>query len=254
MLHETQLAFRDAVLGSGNAALASQFEASAIDPARRLLIHRHHLFMTLTEALATTFPVVRRLVDRRFFAHLAHRYIEASPPSQPCLFEYGASFAGFIADFPACRTLPYLPDVARLEWAINCAYHADDAPILTAAALDAQPPAVLATKTFAFHPSVRIVGSRFPIDAIWRANQHGGDPDARVDIDRGGAVILIHRRDLDVEWRRLSESEHRFVAWLGGGRSLVEACHAAEALGPFDLAATLAMLLSAGVFRAASQD
>jgi len=40
------------------------------------------------------------------------------------LAEYGDGFADFLAGFAPAQSLPYLADVARLEWAINAAYHA----------------------------------------------------------------------------------------------------------------------------------
>jgi len=39
-----------------------------------------------------TFPVVCRLVDRRFFGFAADRYIHDHLPAGPCLFEYGGTF------------------------------------------------------------------------------------------------------------------------------------------------------------------
>ena len=114
------------MLGGDAGAAAREIEADGLAPEARLEIYRHHVLTTLTSALEATFPVVCRLVDRRFFAYAADRYLRAHPPTGPCLFEYGDSFPDFLAAFPPCRDLAYLPDVARLEWAMNAALHAAD--------------------------------------------------------------------------------------------------------------------------------
>src|SRR6266542_3456863 len=71
------------------------------------------------EALATTFPTVQALVGEDFFRMLARAFVGQSPPNQPVLAEYGAGFPAFIAGHDAARDLPYLADIARLDWALN---------------------------------------------------------------------------------------------------------------------------------------
>ena len=95
--------------------------------ARRFDIHRNNVARGIVETLRASFPVVERLVGEAFFAALARAYHAAAPPSSPLLFRYGAGFAAFIDGFPPARPVPYLGDVARLEWLRLQAYHAADA-------------------------------------------------------------------------------------------------------------------------------
>ena len=56
---------------------------------------------------------------------------------------YGDEFGEFLADYPHAANLPYLADVARLEWAIDEAQRAIDRPRepeAVLAALSALPP------------------------------------------------------------------------------------------------------------------
>jgi hypothetical protein len=241
-LLDLQHAMGEATLGGDAAQVASAILADGIAVEARLQIHRHHFFTTLTEALAANFPVVCRLVDRRFFEFLAHRYIVLNPPREPCLFEYGASFPDFIAGFPACRELPYLPDVARLEWTITAASNAPDLPSLTPDMLGDVEPERFASLRFVLHPACRIVSSRFPIDRIWRANQSDGET---VDLASGGVRLLVQRHEDDVQWRVLSAAEHLFVRALAAGQTLGEAIDNA---GEFDFTAMVAELLAGGAF------
>jgi hypothetical protein len=164
--------------------------------------------------------------------------------AEKCLFEYGASFPEFLAAFPPCRELEYLPDVARLEWAMNAALHADDAAPIDAAALGAVPDADASRLVLRFEPSITLLQSPWPLDRLWKANQPAGDPDALVDLAAGGVQLEIRRRGDDVGWRALDPATFAFRRALADGRPLERAAHAALAVDHgFDLAAGLRDLL-----------
>ena len=139
MLLELQMRLRRAVLGGDTAEIVAAIQGDGLDPAARVGIYRHHAFATLGDALQSTFPVVCRLVDKRFFAYAAHEYLREHPPHSRCLVEYGADFADFLAGFAPCQQLPYLADVARFEWALNIAATVREAAPLQAEALAAVP-------------------------------------------------------------------------------------------------------------------
>ncbi|MGH7303208.1 MAG: DNA-binding domain-containing protein [Candidatus Rokuibacteriota bacterium] len=241
---ELERAFAAALLSDADEAVVAEILGDGLAPAARLAIYRSHIFITLTEALQATFPVVVRLVDGRFFAYAADRYIRAHPPSGPCLFEYGASLPHFLAAFPACRHLEYLADVARLEWAINRARHAEDAVALDPRWLATVPPGEVGRLTFRLHPSVALLESRWPVDRIWRANQPGAEPDATVSLDDGGVRLLVRRLDDDVVFRPLASGAYAFRQALGHGRDLEHAARAAHSTDlDFDLTCALRELL-----------
>src|SRR5262245_16767239 len=125
-LRELQHAMAAALLEGGGPALAHLVAADGLGADARVGIYRHHVLTTLTAVLASTYPVARRLVHEAFFAYLADVYIRRHPPAGPCLFEYGEELPALLEALPACRALPYLPDVARLEWALAAAIGAED--------------------------------------------------------------------------------------------------------------------------------
>ena len=223
-LAELQRDVRAALLGDGGRA-AREIVPDGLAPDARLAIYRHHVLTSLTAALEATFPVVVRLVDARFFRFACDRYVRAEPPAGPCLFEYGATFPAFLAGFEPCRHLPWLPDVARLEWAMNAALHAPDATALTAEALRARPADALETADVSLHPSVTLLASTWPVDAIWHANQVGRD--GRADLDAGGVRLCVWRRGEDVLFRRVSPAAFAFLQELGAGGGLADAAEAA---------------------------
>src|SRR5512132_3021200 len=86
-LAELQGAFGQALLGGDEQRAAALVLGDGLTPESRLGVYRHHVFTTLTAALKSTYPVVCRLVDERFFGYAADRYIRSHPPEGPCLVE-----------------------------------------------------------------------------------------------------------------------------------------------------------------------
>ena len=100
MLPELQTQLAAAILAEGDAEVITAVAADELSA--RIQIYANHVLTSLTAALEATYPVVCRLVDRRFFGFAADRYIRRHPPGGPCLHEYGADFADFLERFPPC--------------------------------------------------------------------------------------------------------------------------------------------------------
>lgn len=248
-LRELQDAVAASVLHGTDAPLATVVRADGIPFDRRLQVYRNNSFSSLTAALKETFAVVCQLVDERFFGYAAQIYIRAHPPLAPRLSEYGADFVEFLAAFEPARHLAYLPDVARLEWAVNSAYHASDAPKLDPKRIAALPQDRYPTLAFVAHPSCRLLASAFPVDRIWQAHQPGGDLDSGIDLAAGGCRLLIDRQDAEVRFLSLDAPGFSFLQALFGGHTLQEAYEQAAAVAAnFDLIAALSQHLARGTF------
>jgi hypothetical protein len=247
-LHELQAAFLRAMFGPEEPELLKAIVGDGLLPAARLQIYRHHVLTSLTEVLQATFPVVCRLVDERFFRYAAAAYIRQHPPVVPCLFEYGAHFPAFLAAFPPCRHLEYLADVARLEWALNMALHAEVRAPLDPAELGGLAPHEVAQLTFQFDPSVTLLDSPWPIDQIWRVNQVDNEVYAPVDLNAGGVSLEIRRWEDDAGFRQLDPAIYTFRTTLAAGHTLAMAAEAALAASQeFDCVAALHELFTDGV-------
>jgi hypothetical protein len=236
----------DAICG-GDAEISELIAGDGMDPSARLRIYRNHAVITLTDALKATYPVICRLVGEGFFAYAAHEFIREHIPEKPSLAEYGGALPDFLAEFPPCRDLAYLVDVARLEWAINEALHAEGAPAIARHQLSAISPAEAPQLALSLHPSLKLVESRWPIERIWRANQADGDPDLAIDLDSGGVRLQVHRRGDRVAIKSLTDCEFAFLRALADGNPLGDAADAALRIDLlFDLTVTLGTLLEEG--------
>jgi hypothetical protein len=215
---------------------------------RRIAIHRHHVASSLAKVLASTFPTAQALVGADFFRQLAQAFVARE---QPVLSEYGAGFADFIATYGPAAGLPYLSDMARLDWALNVAFHSPRGRPLTVADLAALPPEQLAASSVVLAPGTTLVRSSFPIGRIWAASQPGASDD-KVDIGQGPACLLVLRRPDDAGFLALSEGEAAFVHGLGTGLPLEVAAGAGFAADRvFELSRSFGRLLACEVFVAA---
>lgn len=250
-LAELQSAMRDVSLGGDANRLAGTIVSDGFSHAERLNIHRNNTTILLTDALAATFAVVVKLVGEDFFDAVTRLYVRAHPPQTPCLFEYGEDFPDFLASLPAAAELPYLADVARLAWCWNEAFHAADDEVLTSVDLAGVSPDDYGDLRFSPHPSLRLVSSAYPIKEIWDLNQCGADLNTNVDLDEGGQAILILRPKSTVTMIELSIGGFALTNQLIAGHRLEDAFAIAQRAEPgFDPATTLAVLISAGAFRA----
>jgi hypothetical protein len=245
-LLELQAKFCAALLGGDEEAVAALIRDDGLPASARLDIYRNNVFVSLKQVLIDTFPVVCRLVDERFFLYTADEFARRHPPEQACLFAYGARFADFLAAFPPCQHLAYLSDVARLEWLMNLAAHADDATPLPPAALASVAAADTPNLILRLDPSLGLLESAWPVDRIWLANQPGADPEVSLDLDAVGTLIEVRRASEKVVFRRLDPATYALRAALAAGRPLGEAAELALAKPAFDFVAAFQDLFADG--------
>lgn len=204
--------------------------------ARRFAVYRNNVQHGLSKALAARFPVVERLVGAQFFAAMARVFAARHPPAGPVLAEWGESFADFLGRFPPVAGLPYLPDVARLEWLRGEAFHAADAPVADTALLAQIAPERLRLR---LAPCVMAFEARFPAVSIWQANQPGAPSRP---LPPGPQYALIARTpDFALVTEPLTPAMHRVLLALLAGQPF------ALAAGEEDPTPLLVLLLRHGL-------
>jgi len=222
---------------SGDAGLIEQ----------RLAIYRANVTAAATKALAAAYPVIQQVVGDEFFDGLARAYQRLMPSTSGDLYDYGATFAGFVAEFPHTQSLPYLPDLARLEWAVHRAYGAEDAPAWDRQALAQIEPTQQAAVRFVWATGTAIGESSFPIARIWLIHQSGFDGEFSVDWSVRESA-LVAREGFRVVVRALDACDAAFIASSLAGAALGPSAERALAADPgFDLGQLLGRLVASNV-------
>ncbi|MCV2893276.1 DUF2063 domain-containing protein [Lentibacter sp. XHP0401] len=203
---------------------------------KRFAVYRNNVTVSLIDALEAGFPVVAKLIGAENFRNIAREYLRTEPPASPLMMLYGKGFAAFLARFPPLAKYAYLPDIARLEYALRESYHAADHTPLAPEALGRIAPGALADVRLVLAPSLRLVVSPWPVHALWLYNKREGAPKPVAMAQS----VLVARSGFDPEPHLLPQGADRFIAGLQAGKTLGDACESAPEI---DLGAALGLLL-----------
>ncbi|AMP71822.1 HvfC/BufC N-terminal domain-containing protein [Ralstonia solanacearum] len=240
------------------AHLVGQLTAlDSTDEARGIAVYRNARWAILRNALVGAYPVCRALVGEDCFDALVRDTLLAQPSRSPNLHHYGEALPAVIARSPLAGSVPYLADVATLEWHVHWAHYAPDAApdVPDAEALGrllALPPTQIRAGLAA---GARLVRSPWPVVSIWRAHQ----PDAGVSL---GSIALTGAPEaavVTVQAQRVAmldvdAATAAFLAACAVADSLEAAVTRTLAdLPAFDLSASLATLYRAGLLTLRAQ-
>ena len=212
---------------------------------RRMAIYRANMVAAADKALACAYPVIQQVVGAEFFHGLAREYQRGTPSESGDLTGFGETFGAFLAAFEHTRGMAYLPDLARLEWAVHRAYGAADAPDWDPASLGTVEPDRQAAIRFRWAPGTAVIESAHPIVRIWTIHQPGYDGEFSVAWDAADTA-LVSRDGFAVGVAACGPADATFIAASLAGLPFGDAATAALASHPdFDLGALLGHALSA---------
>lgn len=214
----------------------------------RLALYRGNLTVNWHKTLASAYPVIRQLVGEEFFDGLARAYGQAWPSSDPDLNCFGAHYARFLRSFPHVADLPYLADMAELEWALHRAHYAPAAVALTANDLAALAPEQLDLLALQLAPCCTLLAPAWTVLEAWRAHQPDSGVAAHAPL-AGQEYGLVCRPRWQAQLLCISPAQHAALSVLLGGATLGEALDAAFACDEaFDVTSALQQWLTCGIF------
>lgn len=261
-LAASQQALLTALFAAGRNApeIATEFIAANAHQtsARGLNAYTSNAHSLAERSLASVYPVLAQLLGDESFAAFARAFWHAHPPQRGDLAHWGDALTGFIAASPQLADVPYLADVARVEWALHQAATAPDAEadLATLHLLMEQDPALLYLR---LAPGVKLVPSDWPVVSIVHAHgvAEGSTPDlsrVRERLHSGSAdgaataeTALVWRQGFKPQVREALPGEPAFVAALHAGHTLDEAFSAIDTL---DFAVWLPQSVATGLLLA----
>lgn len=220
-LDNLQKTIARSVLGRAPFGLSPLIQAGRFDPYGRLRVYQNNTRASLTSTLMGVFPVTTQLVDERYFRYAASEFVRLNPPREPRLVRYGTEFPPFLRTFERLQEMPFVSEVARLEWAIAEALDAPSRPARTLADLDVDVEGT--TPELVLQPSLRLLVSHWPVLSIWAAHQQGHNPSEIDPSQREAERIALWRQGDSVRFAKLSSTEFAFRHALQTGRDLDKA-------------------------------
>jgi uncharacterized protein len=220
------------------------------DEKARFAVYRNNVAVAQIGALKEQFPIVLQLIGDEAFSGLARAFARQSPPRSPVLGDYGADFPAFLETFlteTGESPTPYLPDMARLDWACLSALRAPEAESCDVSQIAALDPARLGAARALTHPSLALVASDWPLLAL---RDPGGKPIA----DWSGETVLVLRPGAELHLVSISSGAATFLRACAEGADLAAAATRAEGADPgFAFGPTLVDLTRASAFTAFTQ-
>lgn len=220
-LADLQRRVRDAVINRDSASLATVL-VGGTQPTTRFDIHVRHYQESLTAAVAGRFPATGWLIGPTRLEAAARAFVHAHPPTAPCIAEYGAAFADFLATWPETAHLTYVPAFAELDWHLGrLAVSVELAPV-SADQLTRIDSAGLADSVVTIQPGTHYLDADWAIDTLMKMYLADTSPESWTLRDED---VYLEVRGARGEFRfaRLSAPEYTFRAQLAAGRALGDA-------------------------------
>lgn len=216
-LLDLQRAFQTALVNGDASALICHVENRAID---RITIYQDAYRIRLREALASNYPQFKALLGAEAFDSIADSFMDASPSSHPSIRWFGWELASSMSS--AFPERPELAELAQLEWALSCAFDAEDAEAVQIADLSGLDAELWPRLRFTFHPSVRCLALHTNAAQIYKALTQSQP--APPSLSGEPTSWVVWRDELTPRYRSLPKDEADALDALMAGNCFEDMC------------------------------
>lgn len=177
----------------------------------RFFIYHNNWRFGLLKALNNTYPVCERVTGKKFFEAMAIQYIKTHFSTFFSLNDYGWDFFKFIENFAPASTLPYLSDVAKLEWAVHKALiNIPSKKININKIVKRMNKVEKSINTISVVQNGSLIFSQFPIHKIWETNQDDYEGETTVNLDEGAICLFVWCKELELRIEILDRNSWQF--------------------------------------------
>jgi len=221
---------------SGTPDTLSLVQGDPNDTAERLDIYATAYRLRLQEALAANFPMLETYVGQMAFETIALEYLDAYPSSRASVRTFGIHLPAWLHTHRHAE--PRHAELARLEWALGCAFDAVDSTALGIESLAQVEPADWSALTFRFSAATQRLTLRTNAAALYQAVAE--EQPAPTTAVGEPVEWLVWRREHRAQYRSMSSSEALALDALLSCGTFGNACEHLLQLHPDDEVPTLA--------------
>ncbi|MEO6292068.1 MAG: putative DNA-binding domain-containing protein [Burkholderiaceae bacterium] len=199
-----------------------------------LQVYQANAEVLALRSLQASYPVVNQLIGDDAFSLLARDLWHHAPPTRGDVAQWGGGLAALINSIPQLAKEAYLPDVARIEWALHQAATAADASadLSSLTLLTLYDPDAL---TLQLAPGTAVLHSPHPAASVVTAHLY-----ASPALDEVGIKLRAQTAESALVWRQglrpmvalCPQADALFVQRLLAGGSLIAALEASSAASP----------------------
>lgn len=194
-----------------------------------LLIYRNNLLATATKALEISYPTLTTLLGKDGIKAVAAKFLSENPLLSGDWGEWGEALPSWISQQKAFIQLPYLVDIAKLDWICHIAERSamtrqDRESLALLVSIDAYELYLQTTSSLA------VLTSNFPILEIWQAH-HDEEINRPKWLILANQLLAVGNQQYILisceKWRAfpcmISSSEYEFMLTLLNGWSFGDA-------------------------------
>jgi len=199
--------------------------SSQLSAKEHLAIYQSSIFGSKQTVLKEIYAVCHKLVGNDFFIAMINQYIPQTISTSYDLASYGEDFYHFIANYQPAQSLPYLSDVARLEWAWHKLFTGS-----ATKAFDFQLLAECYAKSaeqivFLLSSNSTLIASPYPIHRIWEVNQDDYLGDQAITLPNNAMFYyLVWSQAEKMRIDLLEVAEWQILSWMQAKLPLGEIC------------------------------
>ena len=199
--------------------------AGQLDIVRAIEVYQNNYVGACINTLKQVYPICVRVLGEKYFTVLAREYVQKNPSKSSDLNKYGNCFSLFLSQTMRkqnlAETLPYINELAVLEWHMHAAYYeTDDESFdwLSLQSLSIQEQEKL--KPF-LSKSIYLLSTEFPVDKVWTENI-GSAPGEVIENEKAPYHLVISRKDYRVSFERVTVKEYDLLQMLRDSCSMQE--------------------------------
>jgi len=229
-LFDLQKEFANLLNGDSQSPISSMLVTNSnVDKSEQLNIYQSSMKGSLQKVLKDLYPISHKLVGEEFYIYLMESYIQKTFSTNFDIANYGKDFSIFIENFPHAQSLPYLSNMAKLEWAWHRVFISENVQSKFDFNRLAECYAFQGEKiTFSLTPSF-LISSPYPIHEIWHANQNDDANSKEIVLTANKEYFLfICRQDLEMRIELLSKNEWQLLSLISEGLSMAKICDRLE--------------------------
>ncbi len=198
-----------------------------LSPAEQINIYRVQFWLRHTGVLVEHYDGLSRWLGQNRWQPIVENYLMRPEASVLALADLGHRMAEHIAALPPFFDQDLCVDLARLEWAYQCAFSAADDPKLTEEKLRKIPADAWADATFVVSDSLHLLEMSYPVaDLRRRLRSDPSSVDRRNLPERKSIRLVVYRRDRALFDKELSTPAFLLLRQLERGERLIPACEA----------------------------
>ncbi|HSY54851.1 MAG TPA: DNA-binding domain-containing protein [Bradyrhizobium sp.] len=205
-LARQQSEFQRAIL-TGDDAILAEIPDSPKETRETLFgVYRYAYSSRLVDAMRNDHKLLHIYLGDEMFDAMGHAYVAAYPSQHPNLRWFSANLPDFLKSAEAYGKYPVLSDLAALEKALNDAFDAVEAPVLSVADMAAFAPEAWAGLSFKPHPSAQRLDLSTNAAAVWLALKADEDPPEPLSLEEADR-LLVWRQDVAPVFHQLAAEE-----------------------------------------------